>query len=86
MPVRDLEVQIGRCGGADRTVWRCRSDHAGGEDSRFLFVKPKRKWEREREMEVGRTGGVREGEKKNEKDERREKRESLESVFLFYKY
>ena len=57
MSVRDLEVQIGRCGGADRTVWRWRSDHAGGGDSRFLFVKPKRKWEREREMEVGRSEG-----------------------------
>ena len=70
MPVRELEVQIGRCGGADRTVWRWRSDHAGGEDSRFHFVKPKRKWEREREMEVGRSEG---GGKKNEKDERRER-------------
>ena len=57
MPVRDLEVQIGRCGGADQTVWRWRSDHADGGDSRFLFVKLKRKWEREREMEVRKSEG-----------------------------
>uniref|UniRef100_A0A2N9F998 Uncharacterized protein n=1 Tax=Fagus sylvatica TaxID=28930 RepID=A0A2N9F998_FAGSY len=42
-----------RCGGGDRTT----PTTAGGGDSRFLFVKPKRKWEREREMEVGRSEG-----------------------------
>jgi hypothetical protein len=61
-------------------VWRWRSDHASGGDSRFLFVKPKRKWEREREMEVGRSEG---GGKKNEKDERRERVSEMRVFFYF---